>query len=929
MSGRIGEKLMFSFVRKSVANKILIAMVTTILLIMGAEVVVRIYFGTRDRVELIHMAAKELASATYAGIKHPMAVGDAQAIMEQMKDIRRTAEDIELFICDFEQEVVYTTHAEKIGTRLSNTIQNREALKTLDRILVTGEPPESQFEDEAHGRKRFVYFYPILNEQECHHCHGASRKVLGTMAIRMDVERAYQTVTDQRNRTILLTLFGITLVALVTWLVVSRFINHPLRDLAEKARRFAEGDMGVSCPVRTEDEIGILAKTFNGMVEAVSSARRTLEEEVMRKTTLLNERNRLVNLLEKANRELRQLDQLKSTFLANMSHELRTPMNSIIGYTDLLIDGVDGPVNAEQAKSLEKIASNSRYLLQLINDILDISKIESGRMKLSSREVDLNWVIESVVSTFKPMLRKKELELTCSVDPQASRIYGDEDAIRQILVNLLSNAVKFTEEGGIVISARLSERGVKPGEVPLFAEIWVEDTGMGIKEDDLDKIFDKFVQVDLTTLRQQEGTGLGLSIARGLVALHKGMIWAESESGKGSRFRFTIPLSREVLDGSSEPLIESRMADALAEYFGTPVETFLRNPQFAGRQVRCWHYARCGHPSCPAYGSEEARCWLIMGTHCAGLKIASFPEKADFCRGCELVEKIVLGTEGEAFPGQGELSKAAEGSEKTVLAIDDNPDNLDVIRKYLGDEYRVIGLLSGENAVAKAKSVEPAAITLDILMPGKDGWQVLRELKEDPDTQDIPVIIISILDDRRQAFSLGAAEYITKPMAKEVLLKKLRNLEGRTPVSRILVVDNDAETVRFIGRSLEEAGYEVTVCYNSDDAIRTMVDFRPHMVILSLALPRESGLDVVEFIKTSEKTRDLALIVLTSREFSAQEVEALNGRIKAIFNKGFLGEEDLAGELKSCIRKVSEGRFVEGGKDRGGEGAGSKENPRG
>jgi DNA-binding response OmpR family regulator len=142
-------------------------------------------------------------------------------------------------------------------------------------------------------------------------------------------------------------------------------------------------------------------------------------------------------------------------------------------------------------------------------------------------------------------------------------------------------------------------------------------------------------------------------------------------------------------------------------------------------------------------------------------------------------------------------------------------------------------------------------------------------------------------------------------------------------------VDHDAETVRFIGRSLEEAGYEVTVCYNSDDAIRTLVEFRPHMVILSLGLPREGGLDVVEFIRTSEKTRGLALILLTSREFSAQEVEALNGRIKAIFNKGFLSEEDLAGELKSCIRKVSEGRFIEGGKDRGGEGAGSKENPRG
>lgn len=921
---------MFGFIKKSVANKILIAMVTTILLIMGTEVLVRIYFGTRDRVELINIAAKEMASSTYAGIKHPMAMGDAQAIMEQMRDIRSTAEDIEVYITDFEQEVIYTTHEEKLRTRLSDSIQNRSASNALAEILVTGMPPQSQYEDEVSGRKHFVYFFPILNQQECYHCHGASRRVLGTMAIRMNVERAYETVADQRNRTIFLTIFGIPLASLITWLVVNRFIKKPVRDLAEKAKQFADGDMTVSFSGKMEDEIGVLGKTFNYMVGTVSSARRTLEEEIFRKTALLNERTRLITLLEKANRELRQLDQLKSTFLANMSHELRTPMNSIIGYTDLLIDGVDGPVNPEQGKSLEKIATNSRYLLQLINDILDISKIESGKMHLSPKEVDLNWVIESATSAFEPLLKRKQLELSCFVDPEAARVYGDEDAIRQILMNLLSNAVKFTEQGGITVTAKPSERGVEPGEPPVFAEIWVEDTGIGIREEDLDVIFDKFVQVDLTTVRQQEGTGLGLSIARGLVALHKGMIWAKSEYGKGSCFRFTIPISRDILEGSTEPVIEKRMADALAEYFGTPVETFLKNPQYAGRQIRCWHYARCGHPSCPAYGSEEARCWLILGTHCAGLKIASYPEKVDFCKGCELIENIVLKAEAEAevFVGQEEFSSAGKGSEKIVLAVDDNPDNLDIIRKYLGDEYGVVGLLSGENASAKAKTIKPVAITLDILMPGKDGWQVLRELKEDSETQDIPVIIISILDDRRLAFSLGAAEYITKPMAKDVLLKKLRNLEGRTPVNRVLVVDSNAEIVRFIARSLKEAGYEVMANYNSRDAIRTIVDFRPHMVILSLGLPGESGLDVIEFIKSSEETRNIPLIVLTSREFSEQELEALNGRIKAIFNKGFLGEESLAQELKDCIRKVSEGRSDEGGKIGGGGGTMSAKDSR-
>ena len=239
-----------------------------------------------------------------------------------------------------------------------------------------------------------------------------------------------------------------------------------------------------------------------------------------------------MTLLERANKDLRELDKLKSTFLANMSHELRTPMNAIIGYTDLLIDGVDGPINEEQDKSLNKVATNARHLLQLINDVLDISKIEAGKMKINPKELDLKWLVESATPTFEPQMKVKGITLTVDIPDGLPHIYGDEDRMKEILINLFSNAIKFTHKGGITISARLSESGVKPGEPPIFMEICVEDTGIGIKEEDIGKIFDKFVQVDLTTVRQYEGTGLGLSIARGLVSLHKGMIWVTSKLGK-------------------------------------------------------------------------------------------------------------------------------------------------------------------------------------------------------------------------------------------------------------------------------------------------------------------------------------------------------------------------------------------------------------
>jgi len=576
-------------------------------------------------------------------------------------------------------------------------------------------------------------------------------------------------------------------------------------------------------------------------------------------------------------------------------------MNAIIGYTDLLIDGVDGPINDDQEKSLNKVATNARHLLQLINDVLDISKIEAGKMKLNPKEIDLKWLVESAMPTFEPQIKLKRVALVVDIPEGLPLVYGDEDRIKEVLINLLSNAIKFTNKGSITVSARISERGVMPGETPLFAEICVEDTGIGIKEDDIGKIFDKFVQADLTTIRQYEGTGLGLSIARGLVALHKGMIWATSKIGEGSRFCFTLPLKKEMLEKHDEPVIETRIAEALADYFEKPTDDFLKEPEYGGKPIRCWEYIRCGQPTCPAYGSKEGRCWLIMGTHCAGMKIAAYPEKVDFCKGCELIQNIAAKPEDKYDDVNG---KSREVAKKIILSIDDNPEAIDIIRKYLGEEYKVIGLLSGADAVQKAKEIKPMAITLDVMMPRKDGWQVLRELKDDPATQDIPVIVLSIVDDQRLGFSLGAAEYIVKPVGKDILLRKLKTIEKTTTIKRILVVDNDPNTVRMIGSVLEEAEYQVSTAYNSEDAIKSILDFRPDLIVLNLTLP-ETGFDVIEQLKTEKDGKHIPLIVLTQKELTGKEIDDLNGRIQGILNKVVLSKEDLLKELKETINKMS------------------------
>jgi signal transduction histidine kinase/CheY-like chemotaxis protein len=895
---------MFGLIRKSFANKIMATVIISIALVMTAEIVLRIYFGTRDRVELVKTLNLDVSESIYSGITYPMHVGNSEAIKGVLSDVRTKMGNIEAWICDFDQMITWSTHEEKVKTRVADAISDEEALAALSKTLSSGVASEKAFVEKLAGRKVLITIHPILNHEDCYHCHGSSRKVLGGMIIGTDVQHAYMTVIAARNRTILISIIGISIIIAIIYFMVTRFIRRPVEDLADKAKRFAEGDMSVSVDIKSEDEIGVLGSSFNYMVQRASSFSKKLEQEVTKKTELLDERTNLIALLEKANTQLRELDRLKSTFLANMSHELRTPMNSIIGYSDLLIDRVDGPINEEQEKSLSKISNNARHLLQLLNDLLDLSKIEAGKAEIEAEQFNLKELIDSVVPMVEGMITKKGLSLDFDIDENLPSVYGDRSKIKHVLMNLLSNAINFTDEGGITIRARTSDRGIHQlGEPPIFAEVCVEDTGIGIKDEDLDKIFDKFVQADLSTIRQYEGTGLGLSIARGFITLHNGMIWATSKYGKGSQFYFTVPLKKETLESRAKPIIELRVADDLAEHFGLPVETFLEGPEYAGKPERCHEYIHCGQSDCPAYDSEERRCWLILGTHCAGLKVGAYPEKVDFCKNCKVIQKLVLESKASRTADT-ELSTEEGITQKTVLAIDDNPDAIDIIRKSLGEDYKIVGLLSGEKAVKRAIETRPVAITLDIMMPKKDGWQVLRELKSTPETRDIPVIVLSIVDNKKLGFSLGAAEYMVKPLDKNFLLKKVRDLEKMGEIQRALVVDSETDTVSLIGNTLQEIGCQVQTASNSQDAIKLVKSFKPHLIILNLTMPKVNGFDVIEYIKTEKSAKKIPLILITKRDLSEKEREDLDGRIRGILNKMMLKDEDFPQELKDRIDKI-------------------------
>jgi len=1079
------------FIRKHLDLKILIVLTAGVSLVMGAVIALSVNNQRKQMLERMTEYGHELKSLAYAGIRHPMSVGDSASVEKQLLDIRDQLYGTEIVICDFNQRIIFATHADRINATVSQFLHSGAGVAALDQLLRTGDPAAAvSFEEEAQGGRYLVTIHSILNEPECHHCHGESRKVLGGLLTRHSTDSTYAAIASLRNRTIGISAVGIGALILLIYFMLARLVTRPVTELAAKAEQLAGGDLTASVPVRTTDAVGILAGAFNAMVlsirdqiefanslkeaiadplfivdrdmvviymneacaqltgysreetegkltcreifhsdicetgcpvrrcfqdgrsvkgittristrrgavvpimtstsalkdaagriigavevckditsvleaerlqyvkraaereeeqrryleqraaalldvlaqaskgnltarvecsgrqelmdnlahhtnrmlenleklyKKISSFSRELELEVAKRTMMLRERTLL---LEKANRELRELDRLKSSFLANMSHELRTPMNSIIGYTDLLLDRVDGEINEEQEKSLQKVAANSRHLLQLINDILDMSKIESGRIELDPKETDLVQLIEATAAAFKPALDKKKLTLTFDFSPELQPVFVDDDKTRQILNNLLSNAVKFTDKGGVVIHARPSRAGVGPGEEPLFMEICVEDTGIGIKPEDMDKLFDKFSQIDVSAIRQYEGTGLGLSIARGLVVLHKGMIRVESEFGKGTRMFFTLPVRKEVYEKPAKPAIDPRVAEKLAHYFHKPVDTFLAEPVYGGKSMRCWEFIHCGQTSCPAYECDEHRCWLIPGTHSKGTAVARSPEKAEFCKACEVVEHLILG-EREAVP------EPRDPARKTVLVIDDDPEVIELIRKNIGEDYNVIGVLNSEEAMDRVLAVRPDIITLDIMMPGRNGWQVLRDLKENSATQDIPVIILSIVDEKKIGFSLGATEYIVKPVDRNILLHKLKNLKKIARIRKVLVVDQDKATRDQVLAVLGRAGCVAAVAADSDAALAAIESGQPDLIVLNLSLPDAgSGFQFIEKVKTLDRTRGIPFILITERDMDPEERARLDGGIRAILNKGLLSEEDLLAELREVIGK--------------------------
>ncbi|MCS7251224.1 MAG: response regulator [Anaerolineae bacterium] len=485
---------------------------------------------------------------------------------------------------------------------------------------------------------------------------------------------------------------------------------------------------------------------------------------------------------------LRELDRLKTQFIANMSHELRTPLNSIIGFSRVILKGIDGPLTEAQRQDLTAIYNAGQHLLGLINDILDLSKIEAGRMELHFAEVDLREIIRGVMSTAVGLTRDKPIELRQEVPEDLPPVWADPQRTRQVLLNLVSNAAKFTERGFIAVRAQAG---------PSFVTVSVQDTGIGIPQEKQEEIFQEFTQVDSRTSRRYGGSGLGLAIARRLVEMMGGRIWVESEVGKGSTFFFTLP----------------RVHAAIA-----------MKP-------------RSGRP--------------------------------------------------------------------LVLCVDDDPGILTLYRRYLESHgFDVIGTTNPHEVVEMVRQIRPDVITLDILMPQKDGWSILQELKKDPETRRIPVIICSITDERGRGFSLGAAEYLVKPFTEEELLEAIQRVDGRPGPLRVLVIDDSEADRQLIRRVLEYAGgYLVLEASTGKEGTELARRERPDVVILDLMMPEMNGFMVVEALKKDPATRSIPIIVLTAKLLTEEDRRRLNGRIEALLQKIGMDPEILLSEIVEVVQQ--------------------------
>ncbi|MGR9108035.1 MAG: response regulator [Gammaproteobacteria bacterium] len=573
------------------------------------------------------------------------------------------------------------------------------------------------------------------------------------------------------------------------YFVVKRRFIAPLYAMVEHTSQVCHGDYSKRLAVSREDELGLLSQAFNRMTAAIGQD--------------IERRERHEQALAKAQCAAEEANKAKSTFLANMSHELRTPLNAIIGYSEMLRDDAEDRGEEQLVSDLGKIRDAGRHLLTLINDVLDLSKIEARKMELRLERFEVSMLLNEVVATVSPLVAKNGNRLEIRGNGAPGVLRADRTRLRQVLFNLISNACKFTENGVIILETRHAQGNGKE-----WLEFAVSDTGIGISEEQLNKLFQAFSQADAAIGQKYGGTGLGLAISQHFCQMMGGEITVESAPGRGSTFRVRLPVDGRK-DGLASQLPHSDYQPVAAPPEGVPV----------------------------------------------------------------------------------------------VLVIDDDPAARELMQRFLSQQgLHMAAAAGGEEGLRLARELRPAAILLDVLMPEMDGWSVLTALKADPDLSPIPVVMVSILDEARLGFALGATEYLTKPVDRACLGRLLKKYRASGSPASVLLVEDQADQRDLLRRVLEQEGWAVREAENGRVALGEIAENRPDLIVLDLMMPEMDGFEFLEALRRREgEGVVIPVVVVTARDLSMADRERLNGYVKSIVQKSAYGRDELLREIGKRI----------------------------